>query len=179
MSGRMPPIETDLERIAALAEQQHEDTTAFRYYIDAIWTREGRSSAELDALVDSIAADVVSHIDCTQCANCCRSLVVGLVPGDVRRLARGLNLPPGEIKARFVDREAGAEAGEWGVMRGAPCPLLRGKLCSVYEHRPQSCRDYPFLTPDFLWLMEPIMNGAGQCPIIFNVIERLKGALDW
>lgn len=55
----MPPIETDRERIAALAEQQRDETAAFRYYVEAIWFGEKRSSAELDALVDRIAAGVI------------------------------------------------------------------------------------------------------------------------
>ncbi len=175
----MPPIETNLERIAALAEQQRDDLAAFQYYVETMWFREQRSSAELDALVDRIAAGVIPHIDCTACANCCRALPVGLVPDDVPRLARGLDLPPDTVAGGVVNRAAGARNGEWGVMCGPPCPLLRGKLCAAYAHRPQSCRDYPALTPDFLWLMEPILAGAGQCPIIFNVVERLKRALDW
>ncbi|NLF78640.1 MAG: YkgJ family cysteine cluster protein [Chloroflexi bacterium] len=179
MFRRMPPIETDRERIAALAEQQRDETAAFRYYVEAIWFGERRSSAELDALVDRIAAGVIPSVDCTACANCCRAMPVGLVPADVTRLARGLSLTPEAVVARMVNRAAGAGNGEWGVMCGPPCPLLRGNLCAAYPHRPGACRQYPFLTPDFLWLMEPILEGAGQCPIIFNVVERLKCALDW
>lgn len=172
-------IVTDLTQIGTLAAQQTGEYEAFRYYIETMWDHESRSDAELDALVDSLTAQVLPHIDCTACANCCRSMAVGLEPDDIPVLAQTLGLPPAEIVTRYVDQEC-APAGEaWGVFRQSPCPMLDGSLCTVYHCRPRACRDYPFLTPDFRWLMEPIMEGAGRCPIIFNVIERLKVALGW
>jgi Fe-S-cluster containining protein len=172
-------FETNLDQIAALAAQSHDDTRAFSHYIDIMWEREGRSDAELDALVDSIAATVIPHIDCTECANCCRSIAVGLIPDDVPPLARALDTTPQRVIAEWVDRKAGSQWGEWGMIRESPCSLLRGTLCSVYAQRPQSCRDYPAFTPNFRWLKDEIMRGAGKCPIIFNVIERLKDRLGW
>lgn len=174
-----PPLITDLDRIAALAEAQHDDTRAFTHYVESMWTRERRSSAELDALVDAIAAEVAPQIDCTACANCCRGFTVGLTPDDIPPLADALHLPPERVIARFVDRKAGAKVYEWGVFRQTPCAFLDGKRCSVYAHRPQSCRDFPAFTPYFRWLIDEIAAGAGNCPIIFNVIERLKHALGW
>ncbi|NLX08122.1 MAG: YkgJ family cysteine cluster protein [Chloroflexi bacterium] len=179
MTAPDPPIETRLERIAALAAEYRDDYEAFGYYIETMWDREDRPAAELDALVDAIAADVIPQIDCTACANCCRGLTVGLTPDDIPPLAEGLNLPPEHVIARYVDRQGAQPHDEWGIFRGTPCPLLRGKLCSVYAHRPASCRDYPALTPDFLWQRANIFTGVGHCPIIFNVIERLKQRLAW
>ncbi len=86
----MVSLETDLDRIAALAEQRHDDNRAFAHFVDIMWEREGRSDAELDALVERIAADVSRAIDCRACANCCRTLTVGLEPdGMSKRLAAG------------------------------------------------------------------------------------------
>ena len=175
----MLAVLTDLAQIAALAEAHRDDDDAFGHYIAIMWEREGRDPAALDALVETIAADVIPRIDCSACANCCRSITVGLEPDDVPRLAVGLDLSLDETMARYVDRERGAQEDEWGVIRSSPCPLLAGKRCSIYAHRPQSCRDYPALTPDFLYLYPVIVQGAGLCPIIFNVIERLKAALGW
>lgn len=175
----MLPLETDVQRIAALAAQRRDEDLAFSHYIDILWEREERPDAELDALVAAIAADVIPHIDCTACANCCRLIPVGLTPDDIPGLAAALGLAPPDVIARFVDRAAGAGHGEWGVLRGPPCPLLDGTLCSVYPHRPQACRDYPAFTPDFRWLRDAILDGVGICPIIFNVVERLKAQLGW
>ncbi len=174
-----PPLITDLDYIAARAQADRDDDRAFAHYVEIMWTREQRPTAELDALVDSIAAAVAAQIDCTACANCCRSISVGLTPGDIPRLAGALDLPPEAVIARYVDRKRAAREGEWGVFRATPCPFLEGNLCAHYAHRPQSCRAYPALTPDFRWLIEPVLRGKGHCPIIFNVIERLKARLGW
>lgn len=173
------PIETSLERIAALTEQRRDDTQAFGHYIDIMWERERRNDAELDALVEEIAAGVVPHVDCTACGNCCRALAVGLIPDDIPLLTCATGLSPDTIADHYVDRKAAARWGEWGVFLDAPCPFLRGTLCSVYAHRPRACRDYPALTPNFRWLYDEIARGAGKCPIVFNVLERLKQRLGW
>jgi len=162
-----------------LAAQNRDDDEAFGYYIDLLWDREGRTDAELDALVGSIASEVIPHVDCTTCADCCHPDDIGLTPDDIPRLAAGLGLTEDEVIARYVDREAGARVGEWGVFRGTPCPFLSGQRCSIYPYRPQACRDYPAFTPDFRWLYPLLARSAGRCPIIFNVIERLKARLGW
>ena len=172
-------LETHLDRIAALAAQHCDDTEAFSHYIDIMWEREGRSDAELDTLVDAVAATIIPHIDCTVCANCCRSIAVGLTPDDIPPLANALDTPPQRLITELVDHKVGAQWGEWGIIRESPCPMLRDNLCSVYDQRPQSCREYPAFTPDFRWLKDEIMRGAGLCPIIFNVVERLKDRLGW
>lgn len=170
---------TDLAIIAAQADLHRDDYEAFSYYIDIVWEREGRPDAELDALLNTLAAEVVPQIDCTACAHCCRTITVGLTPDDIPPLSAALTQPPEQVIAAYVDRESAPRWDEWGIMRGAPCPLLRGNLCSVYARRPQSCRDYPAFTPDFRWLRDDILRGVGRCPIIYNVIERLKIALGW
>jgi uncharacterized protein len=172
-------VETDIQRIAALAEQQHDDTAAFAHYIHIVWDRENRPDADLDAIVDAIAAEVRAQIDCTACANCCRSIPVGLTYHDIPRLARGVDQPPAAINMLYVDFEAARQRGEWGVFRHSPCAFLDGTLCTVYPHRPAACRDYPAFTPDFRWQLEPILSGMGVCPIIFHVIQRLKQRLGW
>jgi Fe-S-cluster containining protein len=175
----MTVLRRDLNSIAQQAERLRDDYEAFGYYIDLVWERENRTDAELDRLVDEIAAEVIPQIDCTACANCCRLLTVGLTLDDIPPLADALRLPPERVIAVYVDREIGAQHEEWGVFRCSPCALLHNNLCTVYAHRPQSCRDYPALTPDFRWLYGEIASGAGRCPIIFNVIERLKLRLGW
>ncbi|HEX3050927.1 MAG TPA: YkgJ family cysteine cluster protein [Aggregatilineaceae bacterium] len=133
-------IETDLDRIAAVSDQQRDDTQAFMYYVQTMWDQEGRSEAELDALVEEIAAEVVPQIDCTGCANCCRSLGLGLTPSDISAMARALHVSGAQVIARYVDFEAARREGEWGMMRCSPCPLLRANRCSIYSSRPSTLK---------------------------------------
>ena len=129
--------------------------------------------AELVALVDAIAAPVIAAVDCLDCANCCRTIDVYLVPADVDRLANGLDLPRETFIADYVDQEAASVVEEWGKFRERPCAFLAGKRCTHYDLRPDACRAYPQFTPDFRWTLADTLEGAGRCPIIYHVLDRL------
>lgn len=172
----MPPLETDLKRIAALAAARHDEFEVLRYTIEFI--EDDLPDAALDALVDELTAPIEAAIDCTACANCCNSLDVFLTPADATRLAEGLHIPVDEVIARYVDRETAAAEGEWGKFRASPCSFLDGKLCRHYAHRPDTCRTYPALTPYFRWTLADKLQGAGRCPIIYHVLDALQKALD-
>lgn len=170
---------TDLEIISNLAKSRFDEFAVMRYMLIG---NDDLSDSAIDALVEEIAAPIVAKIDCTECANCCRSLQVSLTPSDAQRLADGLTIPLNDIVAVLVDLEAGAQVDEWGVFRHSPCTLLKDKRCSVYSHRPESCRVYPMFTPDFRWTLEHTIAGASGCPIIYNVLDEfLKRAqvLGW
>ncbi|MEL6270060.1 MAG: YkgJ family cysteine cluster protein [Chloroflexota bacterium] len=166
----MKPLITDLDEIKRLAAQRHDEFDVLRHYLEF---RDDLTDAEIDAMVDEIAAPIVAAVDCTQCANCCRSLNVYLVPEDAQRLSDGLHIPLDEISVHYVDHDEAQQVGEWGKFSTSPCAFLKGKLCSVYEHRPETCRTYPMFTPDFRWTLDDTIEGAGLCPIIYNVLSAL------
>ncbi len=178
----MHSLVADPAQVAALAAAQRADTEAFGHYLDLLWERDGHDDAALDSLVSRIAEEVAAAVDCTQCGNCCR-MPIGLEPGDVPGLAAALGVTPQVAIERLVDHEGGQPLGEWAVMRGVPCPLLRDSpgdaRCTIYPHRPAACRAYPALVPDFRWLYDVLAADAGLCPIVYNVIERLKLAMGW
>jgi uncharacterized protein len=158
---------TDLAAIKRLAAEKHDDFQVMRYMLE----RDSIPDAELDTLVQAVAAPIVHAIDCLACGNCCKNLDVYLVPDDARRLAAGVDVPLDAIMTRYVD--AAVDVEEWGKFRKKPCAFLDGNFCTVYAHRPQSCRDYPAFTPDFRWMLAHIIDGAGSCPIIYNVLVRM------
>lgn len=166
---------TDLELIKQQAIQQADDYEAFRYYVED----EDLSDAELDQLIEALAAPIIAAIDCTQCGNCCRNLDVYLTPADGQRLADGLFIPLDAVQETYIDHARAAQEEEWGMFRQKPCAFLQGNLCGVYAHRPESCRAYPEFTPDFRWQLGHILGGVGLCPIIYNVVEALKVRLKW
>ncbi len=166
---------TDLNEIRRLAQEHHAEFELLRVMLE----RSSRlDDAKLDAFVQQLAEPIIRAIDCTKCGNCCRSLDVYLVQDDAKRLATGLMIPLEEIETRCIEHEAAEAADEWGKFRQKPCTFLDGTRCSVYEHRPETCRTYPALTPDFRWTLEDSIGGASVCPIICNVLvtlcERLK-----
>ena len=169
------PIITDLQQIRQLADQRHDEFEVMRYTLEF---DDDLDDSMLDARIDQIAEPIIAAIDCTQCANCCRSLDVYLTPEDAQRLADGVQIPVDQIITRYVNRDSAAAVEEWGKFRARPCAFLDGKLCSVYAHRPESCRIYPVFTPDFRWTLADTIAGAALCPIIYNVLAVVLDQLD-
>lgn len=175
----MNPLITDLDAIKRLSAERRDEFEVMRYTLEAMYDEPNApDDAEIDRRVEAIAAPIIAAIDCTQCANCCRALLVSLVPKDADRLAEAVEIPVASVIERYVDLERGAEVEEWGVFRDRPCAFLKGNLCSIYTHRPGSCRLYPQFTPDFRWTLEHTIAGTGFCPIIYNVVSQLCAEVD-
>lgn len=167
------PLITDLDAIRRLTEERAE---VFALLSEAVAFDGERDDDTLDAWVEAVAAPIRAGIDCTACANCCRTLDVCLIPSDVAPLAEGLLIPIEAVMTRYVDQPAGQAQGEWALVPAHPCPLLNGNLCSIYPHRPHACRVYPQLTPDFRYNVDDAIEGAATCPIIYNTLEALAAA---
>jgi Fe-S-cluster containining protein len=68
----------------------------------------------------------------------------------------------------------GAAADDQVWLLPDPCPLHDGRLCTVYEHRPQVCRDFPqAVGANPVARLQIWVEYARICPITFNVIEQL------
>ena len=170
------PYDQDLPRIAALAAARHDEFEVLRYTLEFI--EDELPDATLDALVEEVTAPILAGIDCTTCANCCTTIDVYLTPPDAERLAEALQRPVDAVIADYIDRTSAAKVDEWGRFRSSPCAFLDGKLCQHYAHRPEACRAYPALTPDFRWTLADTLEGAGRCPIIYHVLDALCQRFD-
>ena len=170
----MDNLVTDLEQIKILAQQNHDDFEVLGYMLEL---HEETPDDVIDTWVDSIAKPIIEAIDCTQCGNCCRSLDVYVTPDDVQRLSTGIVIPLDTIMTD-IDNESAPKVGEWGKFKAKPCGFLDGNLCSVYAHRPETCRTYPVFTPDFRWTIDDTIEGASICPIIYNVLTTLHDRID-
>ena len=130
------------------------------------------SNKELDAVVSEITGDVWSRIDCTECAHCCKTMQVEVNAADIDRLAAHLALS----KPAFAKRYLRTAEDNAKVINTVPCPFLgEDNRCTVYEHRPEACREFPFLDkPDFRSRSLLMLTNLHNCPITFNVWQRLK-----
>lgn len=164
-------IVTDLNQIKILAKQHHDDFEVLGYTLELL---DEVSDSQIDNWVDRIAQPIINAIDCTQCANCCRSLDVYLTQGDAQQLKSNIDISLDSI----IDYQSARKVGEWGTFKAKPCGFLQDNLCSVYAHRPETCRTYPTFTPDFRWTFADTIEGASICPIIYNVLIQLHQRSD-
>lgn len=162
---------TDLDQLKLYAEARRDDFEVLGYMLEL---NLDVTDAQIDGWVEAVAKPIIDAIDCTKCANCCRVLDVYLTEDDATRLEPVIDVPLDSI----IDYESAKKVGEWGKFKAHPCGFLNGNLCSVYAHRPESCRAYPVFTPDFRWMVDDIIEGASICPIIYNVLVTLYQRID-
>ncbi|MGB7340976.1 MAG: YkgJ family cysteine cluster protein [Phototrophicaceae bacterium] len=164
----------DLDTIKQLAAQKRDSFEVMLYQLQE---DDDLSEDAIDALANTIAQPIIAAIDCKACGNCCRNLDVQLGEDDLERLATGINISLDSIRT-LVNVQDHDDPDIVGIFQAQPCSFLDGNLCTVYEHRPTSCRDYPQFTPDFRWMLGWMIEGAHLCPIIYNVLDRMTQEVD-
>lgn len=103
--------------------------------------------------------------------------MINVEDSDAARLAAYLNMTIDNFQNRYVERSS---AGTLAVMNAIPCHFLSNNKCTVYEARPNECREFPGLhKPGFNDRLFATFMHYGRCPIIYNVIEALKVKLDF
>lgn len=157
----------DPEQLPDLARVRFDEFDVMRYQLIA---NDDLTDENLDQIIIALATPIINRTDCTQCGNCCKRLDVYLTPDDADRLAGGIHIPLADLLTDTIDRPRAERVGEWGVFVQSPCRFLSDKKCTVYEHRPQTCRDYPVFIPDFRWMLDDLIEGAEICPIIYETL---------
>lgn len=110
---------------------------------------------------------------------CCRDKRLPLLPYDLLRLRRGLNLPAAAILEEYVELEIDPVSG-WPALRiqltdQGVCPMVSPAGCRVYAHRPTCCRVYPLARA-----VRPGVGGpAGGPPQEVFLLQDAPGCLGW
>ena len=161
---KVPTIEIDLSRIQQLSQEHDAENWEFRSWLKQY------TPDNIDGLVRTVSQKYFALIDCMQCANCCRSLHVEFKKSELHVIAKTLGQSIEAFQKRFMsDGEV-----------NPPCPMLNGKLCSIYENRPDVCRSFPHLEqPEFTSRLIGVIENVAICPIAFNAFEELKAKLAW
>jgi uncharacterized protein len=159
---------TDLVQIRRLGEKKRDENKHFRQYL--------KRHNFVERRLKHIAQEVEEAIDCTACANCCRVATTRLKERDVERLAKFSRLSIPRFLATYT-----VEDPEEGVIlkrsEGQGCVFLAGNECSIYEERPDACRNFPHLVRgegSLLKRMWEFGDRATYCPIVYNAMEAFK-----
>lgn len=158
------PLQINHEHLEAYAASHAEENEHFKLFLKRM------EPAEVDALVIALNKEVEAGIDCLACGKCCTRLMVNIDDAAITRLSERLNITESQFRERFV------EGGSFmSFLNAIPCQFLNGKACTVYDIRPDECRNFPQLDrPGFTTRMFGTFSHYGMCPIIFNVVEQLK-----
>ncbi|MGD9007902.1 MAG: YkgJ family cysteine cluster protein [Desulfobacteraceae bacterium] len=111
---------------------------------------------------------------------CCRDLSQALMPYDVLRIKKNLNISTGDFLSRYAEIQIGPATGlpvvtlRFFANEDRQCPFVTDQGCRVYADRPASCRIYPLvrllrrsrangsLVEQFALLREPHCQGFEQ-----------------
>ncbi|HEY7496731.1 MAG TPA: YkgJ family cysteine cluster protein [Candidatus Tectomicrobia bacterium] len=162
---------TDLQQIQRAAAAQDAENRAFQTFVQV---ELAVSDRRLNTTVQETTAQVWEQIDCRACANCCRTLQPVFRRAEVQRIAAYLGVTVEHLRVHHLRPDAAS--GKY-ITQDLPCPFLDGNLCSIYEVRPAVCADYPHLQKNFRSRLWQVFDNATVCPIVYNVLQRLKQSL--
>ncbi len=160
---------TDLIQIERLGTQKLKENERFRKHMKTHDFPERRFRR--------VAEDTEENIDCRACANCCRVAETNITKRDVERLAKAMRQTAKQIIATYTTSSA-QEEDETILRRNENgCIFLDGNDCTIYDIRPDTCRDFPHLVrgpasiQSRMWQM---IDRATYCPIVYNSLEEYK-----
>lgn len=129
----------------------------------------------LDQMASDVHQQVFGVIDCTQCANCCKTTPPIILPADIKRIASFLKISPNQFKMKFTLTDIDGEMS----FKKVPCVFLgENNLCQIYEVRPTACREYPHTdAPGFRRKKKLHLANASICPAVYHILVKIDSAI--
>ncbi|MDY0142115.1 MAG: YkgJ family cysteine cluster protein [Bacteroidales bacterium] len=126
---------------------------------------------ELDATFLELHEKAFEHIDCLECANCCRSLGPRLTDVDITRLAAYLKLKNTDFISQYLKIDEDKDY----VFKTMPCPfLMDDNYCMVYKSRPKACREYPHTNQkNIKSILSVCVKNIETCPVVREIFDSL------
>lgn len=115
--------------------------------------------------------EAFTHIDCLQCAACCKNYSPRFKTTDIKRISKLLKLK----ESIFIDNYLLLDKDGDYVVKSTPCPFLDNhNYCSIYENRPSDCKRFPYTDEDVLLKRSNItLKNSTFCPAVFFVLDKL------
>lgn len=126
---------------------------------------------ELDAIFLELHEQAFEHIDCLECANCCRSLGPRLTDVDITRLSTHLKLKTSDFIRQYLKIDEDKDY----IFKTMPCPfLMDDNYCMVYKSRPKACREYPHTNQkNIKSILSVCVKNIETCPIVKEIFENV------
>lgn len=166
----MLPLTTNLLDIKNSALNKEAENDAFRLFLKT------QNPLAIDAIVHQLNATITPQINCMECGNCCKSLMINVTPIEAEKVANTMQISVENFKEKYIEESQGGAL----VIHQVPCSFLQNNACTIYDDRFTECREFPHLhKPNFINRLFGTFYNYGICPIVFNVIEGLKSKLNF
>ena len=156
--------------VQAKAQRLEEQNIRFRTFL-----KSRADDDELDAQFLELHKELFAGYDCCKCNNCCRSYGIILDNDEVKRISAFLGLSESDFITEYLT-DADPEDEKPYMFKSNPCVFLNDEgRCRIQECKPDVCTGFPYTDqPDRLSSMYSIIGNAEVCPVVFEILERLK-----
>jgi Fe-S-cluster containining protein len=150
-------------------EKAQKNQKVNRRLLDKLQTKKGK---KLEKHLHALHEEAFSHIDCSACANCCKTISPRFKTLDIKRIARYLGMKESAFIETYLRLD---EDGDY-VVKSIPCPFLGAdNLCGIYEVRPGDCKNYPYTdSHEFFKHPQTTFQNSTVCPAVFYVLKQLR-----
>ncbi|MFN5634368.1 MAG: YkgJ family cysteine cluster protein [Flavobacteriia bacterium] len=164
----MGKINTQLKVLLDKAQVEQAET---RVFFERVKKKKPR---DLDSKIHDLHQKTFKKIDCLDCANCCSTTSPIFRDVDIKRLSKHLKMKESQFVSAYLKMD---EESDY-VLRQSPCAFLgNDNKCSVYEHRPLACREYPHTDrKNMIQILGITEKNTLICPAVSTIIEELKKA---
>lgn len=132
----------------------------------------------LDQQFLELHRELFAEYDCARCRNCCKMYYGSIPEEDLERDAQFLQMSREEFVNRYLNGIS--KEGEYSTLHRHCDFLQKDGSCLLGENRPESCRNYPHTDqPDRLGSLYSILDFAEVCPVVYEMLERLKKIYDF
>ncbi|CCF02115.1 YkgJ family cysteine cluster protein [Streptococcus macedonicus] len=162
--------EIDIECYYELAQQKQKEHRKF------LATLKKRAPKNLDKITQEIHTEVFNEIDCTKCANCCKSLGPLFTEADITRISKVFRMKLSVFEETYLRVDEDGDK----VFQSMPCPFLGDdNLCTIYDVRPKACREFPHTDRKKIYQINHLtIKNTLFCPAAYLFVEKLKDRLE-
>lgn len=139
---------------------------SFRAYL-----KNHADAEKLDEQFLALHNELFAKYDCSKCRNCCKEYSACFEENELAPVAALIGIPETEFRNKYIEEKF----GEYQINTKPCCFLMKDGSCRIEACKPLSCRDYPFTKrPERLSSLLNIVESSGICPVVYEMIERLK-----
>lgn len=147
-------------------EKVEDENYAFRAYL-----KNHADIDELDKQFLELHNELFVNYDCSKCRNCCTEYSASFEEQELDPVATYLKMSEKQFREKYIKEDFGGYQ-----LKKSPCCFLKENgECEIEACKPISCREYPFTNrPERILSLFSIIESSRICPVVFEMIERLK-----